>query len=547
MPSASQSNWFTNTTVQNRSKLPKLSALHIIPSHKSSQPNELRKFLQGVKALETTKEQILFSLGKKICFKTRSANYKAFISRSDFNEIELPDLPENETDLLGTTYLFLNSKKENLEKGAFYTGPKISQLVSEGLDFSRGQRVLDPSCGSGSLLLASLAAPESLVGIDNDPNAILCATFNYFAKYPNAKSPSLLTCDFFEWSRSNLDEKFDYILANPPFGATLDLERFSNSVVESGESFSYFIEESFHHLKPDGVMRFLLPEAFMNVKRHKDIRSHLIDSRNIQRIKKIPGKFSGVMSDIVLVEMSKKRSSTFLFEDKEKTKVSFETIQALPNKIFVSLNPNEDKLLRHLAEMDTVNLAESVFGLGVVTGNNTKHLLDLPTVDSEPIFTGKNVTPFVLTPPNKHIVFRRELLQQVASDSIYRESPKLVYKVVSKRLIFAVDKSRSLTTNSANLVIPKVETHDAYSVAALLNSSLFNFLHLKYAGGVNKVGKENLINLPLIRLTESQREFLSNWAQSYSRDKDLGELDHYIMKDLLVLPPGLIAAVLKLS
>ena len=46
-------------------------------------------------------------------------------------------------------------KKENLEKGSFYTDYKIAKDFVTDLDFKNNQLIIDPACGSGSFLFNS--------------------------------------------------------------------------------------------------------------------------------------------------------------------------------------------------------------------------------------------------------------------------------------------------------------------------------------------------------------------------------------------------------
>lgn len=124
---------------------------------------------------------------------------------------------------------------------------------------------------------------------------------------------------------------------------------------------------------------------------------------------------------------------------------------------------------------------------------------------AEPIYTGKEINDsYSFAPAKNYIIFERSNLQQVAPDEIYRSPKKLVYKTINKNLKFVIDTSKSLTTNSANIVIPQIDGLSIYSVLALLNSKLFTFVHYKMFGGVNKVAKEHLMALPLPALSKKQ-------------------------------------------
>jgi hypothetical protein len=143
-------------------------------------------------------------------------------------------------------------------------------------------------------------------------------------------------------------------------------------------------------------------------------------------------------------------------------------------------------------------LRGSLFGLGVVTGDNKSMMLHAPVPNSEPIFTGKELMPYELATARQWLVFDRSRLQQVAPDEVYRAREKLVYKTISKRLMVAIDRTGSLTSNSANIIVPRnIPGNTIETLAALLNSDLYSFLNIKLFGGVNKVARANLEALPL--------------------------------------------------
>jgi tRNA1(Val) A37 N6-methylase TrmN6 len=455
-----------------------------------------------------SKEQILYSMGLMLLKGKTSPAIEKFLRDYELEVVAVPTPPSDQPDILGSVYQYLNSKRENLELGSFYTGHEVALDFVRDLVFSAGQSIFDPACGSGSFLFSSEAGPDQIFGVDADPIAIMIAKFNYFIKFPQAEAPNLYCADFFTWSQTKSGERFDYIIGNPPYGANLNLKILQPSEIVSGESFSYFLEKSFAMLSDSGVFRFLLPQALLNVKRHADVRRFILDKTNLRRIKRYKQKFAGVMSDVFLVELDKGFCEEVHFEDGETTDVPKSLYRSLNHNVFVQLNSRDVSILKKVTAKGTLTLEGSTFGLGVVTGDNKSKLTSAPTTNSEPIFTGKEVSKYQLSDPRNHLVFERRMLQQVAPDEIYRAPVKLVYKTISKSLKFALDRSQALTTNSANILIPKLPSYSPELVMGFLNSNLYSYLHYKLFGGVNKVAKENLSALPFPALTLEQTEKL---------------------------------------
>ena len=533
-----------NTTIQNRTKFERLSKEHILPSH-SIEDKRVVPFLQGLKALTYSKQTILYSLGVHLLGKTTNPAALKFLNEYKSEILIFENVPYSEFDLLGSAYQFLNTKMENLIQGSFYTNGEIAKDFVLDLDFNKGQTILDPSCGSGAFLFRSNAPATQIVGIDVDPIAIMIAKFNYFIKFPDAPSPKIYCEDFFTWYEKNKSNSFDYVIGNPPYGANIDLTNITSTCVTSGESFSYFIEFGFRLLKPKGVFRYLLPESVLNVKRHADIRTFILNEESLSRIKRYSKKFTGVMSDVYLLELNRKANTQIVFEDGESTSVPKNVYEKLNNRIFVNLNKLDIAILEKVEALKGGDLSHSIFGLGVVTGDNKTKLFSSQIPSSEPIYTGKEVEKYSLLEAKNFLVFDRTNLQQVAPDDIYRAPEKLIYKTINKHLKVSLDRSGALTSNSANIIIPRNCHLGIIEILALLNSDLYSFLHLKMFGGVNKVAKESLMSLPLPHVNLQTSKAICEMTEEAILGKSDRELQKYILTQVFKLTPSEISYIGK--
>lgn len=533
---------FKNTTIQNRSKHHRLSHTHTIPNHNIASEN-VREFLISLRELKVEKELLLYSLGCQLVRDIKNPALEKFKSEFKHVVIKFDDVPENEFDLLGSAYQFLNSKRENLEKGSFYTGREIAEDFVFDLDFSKGQFIFDPSCGSGSFLFRSSAPAKQIYGVDQDPIAVMIAKFNYFLKFPKGDYPQIFHQDFFTWYTGNADKRFDYVIGNPPYGANLDLSNILSDYVTSGESFSYFLEFGYRLLSEKGVFRYLLPESILNVKRHSDIRNFILDETNLKRIKRYSKKFTGVMSDVFLVELDRALNDLVVFEDNGMRTIPKNIYRSLQNNIFVDLSKMDILILEKVNKIRRYDLSSSTFGLGVVTGDNLSKLLVEKIKGSEPIYTGKEVEKYNLLEPKKYLVFDREKLQQVAPDEIYRAPVKLVYKTINKYLKVSIDTNGALTSNSANIIIPKIEELSPHTILALLNSNLYSFLHLKMFGGVNKIAKENLMALPFPEINKTAQQTIHKLVMKAIGTLDDAALQKYINEEIFHLTPVQVAHI----
>ena len=182
------------------------------------------------------------------------------------------------------------------------------------------------------------------------------------------------------------------------------------------------------------------------------------------------------------------------------------------------------------------DLKHSQWALGIVTGDNKNKVKKEKTDGLEPVYAGKQVAPFKLNAESSFIQFAPETFQQCAKEEYFRAPEKLIYKFIAKYPIVAYDDKQCLCLNSANILIPDLDSISIKSVAALLNSSLYHYYYsIKFSD--IKVLKGNLQMLPFPKLTKSQDEMLSNLvtsilSTSFSKkyQKDLDETVYSLFK-----------------
>ncbi len=413
------------------------------------------------------------------------------------------ELPEGEFDSLGLLYQSLLTEGDKNILGSYYTPKPVVDNMVRGFSFSKGELVLDPCCGSGMFLSAvSAPHPSQLFGVDVDPIAVMIAKINLLIKYPTVEfDPQIYHVDFFDPKNPVLEKRFDYVLTNPPWGSQND--------VAGREAFSSFFARSLELLKKHGVIKFLFPESVLNVKNHASTR-RLILENGLKGITLYDGAFTGVVTKYADVECepNASRESFIVRRGGEEQEVALDTVYETENCVFNCLSQRDLAIIRTVKQKGVHSLRESVWGLGIVTGDNKGKLFESRAPGMERIYTGKEIQPWRLKPARKYIRYDRSRLQQVARDEIYRAPEKLAYKFISKKLVFAYDDTSSLFLNSANILIPEIPGMSVKTVMAFLNSPLFRFLYLRLFGEV-KILKGNLLELPFPAISEACDKALS--------------------------------------
>ncbi len=431
--------------------------------------------------------------------------------------LENIDLPDDEFDFLGLVYQsFLNEGKKNAI-GSYYTPKNVAENMTQNLVFSEDKVFLDPCCGSGAFLLSCKAKnPKQLYGIDNDALAVMIARINLLLKYSDWEfKPNIYCCDFLEGNTflnycEVFNMQFDYIATNPPWGAITRCECEADKS-EFKEPFSQFFVKSCEMLKESGSIRFLFPEAIMNVKSHKNIRNYILKNLHLVGITAYGSTFSGVVTKYVDIECDKcQKGNLFKYTDENGVRISsLSSVCESENLVFNFLGEADRNILHKVKEKGKYSLKNSVWALGIVTGDNKNKIFSEEKVGSEKIYTGKEITPYLLKNAENRIFYDRANWQQAAKEEIYRADEKLVYKFISKKLVFAYDNSKSLFLNSANILIPNIPNMSIKTVMAFLNSDLFQFLYIKMFGEV-KILKGNLSQLPFPDISQEENLFLTD-------------------------------------
>ena len=452
------------------------------------------------------------------------------------------ELPAGETDLPGALYQCLLLEGHKNVKGSYYTPRAIAGTLLKNIRLKSGMRFLDPCCGSGALLLqVQCDDPTALCGMDNDPLAVMLAKFNLLLKYPECDFiPDIRSGDFLQ---CQMNEKFDFIVTNPPWGAVCSGKSKEN-IIRSGESFSLFFVKAFEMLKASGVSRFLFPEAVLDVKKHQDLRKFMLEKCRLEKIICFSGRFSGVTCNCVGIfcrNCPPGRVIRMKSAAGEKT-VSLKLLLSDPLVSFIPRAAEDTELVKYIFSRKKYDLSESLWAIGIVTGNNREKLFSASAPGFEPIYTGREVRAYTLLPCCKFILYDRKAFQQAAPEAYYRAPEKLVYKFISEKLVFAYDDSGALFLNSANILIPRIPGMSIKTVLAFLNSDVFAYLRKMSSAGV-KVLKGELTGLPFPTISAEENRILENLVDDILVGEDAAEvLNEHIFR-IFALTPEQIARI----
>ena len=153
--------------------------------------------------------------------------------------LNLVDLNDPKNDPLSELYQAFVSSEARGSEGQFFTPTEAVGWLVKAIAPSKGQKIIDPACGAGSFLSFSArylknkgVKPEiinnNIFGIEKDE--YLSKLANTHIALATMKESNVICADSIERITLNnediefvLDEGFDIVLANPPFGAKIKI------------------------------------------------------------------------------------------------------------------------------------------------------------------------------------------------------------------------------------------------------------------------------------------------------------------------------------
>ncbi|MDY0028400.1 MAG: N-6 DNA methylase [Pseudobdellovibrionaceae bacterium] len=368
----------------------------------------------------------------------------------------------------------------------------------------------DPCCGSGNFLMAAVDAgikPENIYGFDIDENAVAISKARLLER-TNYESPNIRHLDFLEnFDQINELKRFDLIFTNPPWGKKHSTElktkyasRFnSKNKIDSSAIFSLACIEI---LNKDGYLGLLLPEAFFNISAYTSAREKILQHQIIS-FSDYKKPFDGLQTRAQSVILKKSSAP-----DEHICQCNFEkstdkrhqrSFKENPNFIFnFHVSDEESRVLELAHSIPHITLeGKATWALGIVTGNNSKHIKPSPEDGFLPVYKGSDITRDGFKSPSNYIQSDFSLFQQVAPLHLYTAKEKVVYRFINSDLVFACDTKQRYFLNSANFFILNDDAPLSHAqICFILNTKFTNWL-FKNTFRTHKILRSDLEKLPI--------------------------------------------------
>ena len=328
--------------------------------------------------------------------------------------MNLGSVKDHDIDAFGDAYEYLMTMyASNAGKsgGEFFTPADVSELLTrlETVGKSEIDKVYDPACGSGSLLLKA----EKVLGKDSVKNGfygqeINITTYNLcrinmflhdigFDKFDIECEDTLTSPQHWD------DEPFELIVSNPPYSIKWEGDenpllindpRYSPAGVLAPKSKAdmAFIMHSLSWLAPNGVAAIVcFPGIMYRGGAEQKIRKYLVDNNFIDCVIQLPSNLffgTSIATCIMVMKKGKKDSKTMFIDATNEcikvtnnNKLTEENIQKIV-EVFTSRENLQH--FSHLASYDEV--VENDYNLSVSTyveAEDTREVIDIVKLNAE--------------------------------------------------------------------------------------------------------------------------------------------------------------------
>ena len=228
-------------------------------------------------------------------------------------------------DMQGDLYEYMLGKLSAAgQNGQFRTPKHIREMMVALVNPTPNDRICDPACGTAGFLISSCehirakyeptmtaeqwAAFDSdmFTGYDTDPTMLRISAMNLMLH--SITKPDIAYKDSVS-KQNEISDRFDVILANPPFKGTVDAESINDNlkaVCDTKKTELLFVALFLRMLKKGGRCACIVPDGvlFGSSKAHKALRKELIERHQLRAVISMPSgvfkPYAGVSTAVLV-------------------------------------------------------------------------------------------------------------------------------------------------------------------------------------------------------------------------------------------------------
>ncbi|EMK3361502.1 MULTISPECIES: type I restriction-modification system subunit M [Vibrio harveyi group] len=304
------------------------------------------------------------------------------------SELNFGSFEDNKIDLFGDAYEFLISNyAANAGKsgGEFFTPPNVSKLIAQLAMYgqNRVNKIYDPACGSGSLLLQAKKhfddhiIEEGFFGQELNHTTYNLARMNMFLHKINYDKFNIQLGDTLTEPHFLDDKPFDAIVSNPPYSVKwigsddptlINDDRFAPAGVLAPKSKAdfAFVLHALSYLSSKGRAAIVcFPGIFYRGGAEQKIRQYLVDNNYVETVISLaPNLFFGTTIAVNILVLSKRKTDT---------KTQFIDASGLFKKETnnnVLTDQHIEDIIKTFASKENVDHLAASIDLDVIAGNN---------------------------------------------------------------------------------------------------------------------------------------------------------------------------------
>lgn len=181
-------------------------------------------------------------------------------------------------------------RRDDLQE--FYTNCNhITSYMVGLLDLSDSSRLLEPCAGDGAfvdqIIAQGFSCKIKLIDLNYDSVDKLCGKYSSFNN---------IEVEHDDFALQTTSEKYDRIIANPPYGAYQTPEKRKQlkkmyPLIYAKETYGIFLVRALEMLEEKGRMVFIIPDTYLTLHMHEGLRTELIEKYTIESIALFPSTF----------------------------------------------------------------------------------------------------------------------------------------------------------------------------------------------------------------------------------------------------------------
>lgn len=247
--------------------------------------------------------------------------------RTDAEKHELSYLYESKLQKMGNT---------GLNGGEYYTPRPLIRTIVKVVGPKIGDKIYDGACGSAGFLVEAfdylkeqnknrsikqdeILQKKTFYGKEIKSLAYIIGTMNMILH--GIEAPNIEHTNTLAQNLNDIQEKdrFDIVLANPPFGADIGMELRHNFPIKSSASDNLFLQHFIKILKAGGQAGIVIKNTFLSNTDNASVnlRKLLLESCNLHTVLDLPGGVftgAGVKTVILFFEKGKPTKKVWFYQ-----------------------------------------------------------------------------------------------------------------------------------------------------------------------------------------------------------------------------------------